>query len=75
MPTQLLGIGPAYTISQNVVYALPARLCQISYTVACDVSVDGSVWSALTNNSINAANFIRCTTGSSVVVCKAADKI
>ena len=71
MPTTLLTIGPAHVITQNVVYALPARVVRIHSLAACEVSPDGTTWDALTGIETVGADasstFIRCTTGNTTV--------
>jgi len=71
---QSLSPGLAKTITQNVVYSLPTRLCYVTSSAAVDISVDNSTWNALTGaNTVGAytsAQFIRCTTASPVVLCK-----
>lgn len=70
MPTQLLSIGVPFTITQNVVYALPAKPCVITASIACDTSVNGTTWAAFTSGGVNSTGkFIRCTTGNSLVNC------
>jgi hypothetical protein len=74
MPIQSIPLGPSTLILQNVVYALPAKLCTILSSAAIDGSTDGSTWSAITGaNTVGAstaASFIRCTTGNTTVTCK-----
>lgn len=72
MATQLLSIGPAFVITQNVVYALPAQACVITTSAACDTSNDGTAWTAFTSGSVSIAKFIRCTTASPTVTCSKA---
>jgi hypothetical protein len=75
MPTELISIGPPTAMLQNVTYALPARLVHITSSVAIDVSSNGTAWSALTGANttgvLTSGSFIRCTTGSASVTCKA----
>jgi len=75
MPTQLLSLGPPTTLIQNVVYALPAQLCQINASIACEVSSNQSTWTALANDATTSAGFIRCPTGNAVVTVKSATKV
>lgn len=73
MATPSLFIGPAQTITQNIANALPARQVRIVSTVALEVSVDGSSWSALANSTTGTdvtGVFVRCTTASPLVVCR-----
>jgi hypothetical protein len=72
MPIQSLSIGPPTIITQNVIYALPAKQCQVITTLACETSPDQSTWTAFTSGGITSAGFIRCTTGSPTVTCKQA---
>lgn len=73
MATTSLKIGPVETMTQNVVYALPARQVRLMSSLAVDISLDGSAWAALANATTGAdctAAFIRCTTGNALVVLK-----
>ena len=69
MPTQLLSIGYAQPILQNVIYALPARTVRVQADAAVEVSnvVAFSPLDVLTGaDTIGAetsARFLRCTTG------------
>lgn len=72
-----LTIGPEHTITQNVVYALPARLVFVKSAAAVEVAdTSGGAFSALTGANTTGVNcaggFIRCTTASTIVRCKAA---
>ena len=72
---EVLTIGPRHTLTQNVVYALPARAVYVFADTACQVSHDSSFTSsqAISANTptVGAGAFIRCTTGAAVVSCKA----
>lgn len=46
--TVQLTIGPTHVLTQDVVYALPARSVKVSATAAVEISVDGSTWDDLT---------------------------
>jgi hypothetical protein len=72
MALRALQLGDPTSILQNEVFALPAALCQIAATVACEVSVNGTTWVALANEAVTAAAFIRCPTASSIVIAKKA---
>lgn len=66
-------IGPAATLTQNVVYALPAREVNVMSTRVLQVSVDGSAYSdvaATTTGTALTGVFVKCTTGSAVVVAR-----
>jgi len=71
--TTLLSIGYAQPILQNIVYALPARVCRVQADAAVEVSnvVAFSPADALTNadtvGAETSARFIRCTGGNTVV--------
>lgn len=74
MPTELLSIGPAITLVQNQVYALPARRVLARSTGAIETSQDGTTFAAvtLTNNQAElAAVFIRSTGANNIVTLKA----
>lgn len=73
MPTQSIQVGVATPITQNVVYALPARKCFLQALAAVEVSIDNSTWAALANSTTGAptsAIYVRCTTGNTTIVCK-----
>lgn len=72
MPTTVLSIGPAHNILQNVVYALPAKQVIVTTGAACETSVDGTNWTALTSGSKTGAKFLRCPSGNTTVTCSAA---
>ena len=72
MPKSLM-IGPAQDMTQNVVYALPARQVRLMAVDVIQVSVDGSAYSdvaASTTGTDVTAVFTKCTTGNTVVVCR-----
>jgi hypothetical protein len=73
MPTVQLRIGPVETLTQNQVFALPARQVRVMSSLAIDVSLDGSAWAALANATTGAdctAAFVRCTVGTALIVCR-----
>ena len=74
MPTTALTIGPAHDILQNVVYAMPSKIVRIHSLAAVEISVDASVWDALTGAETVGAEaasvFIRCPGGNTTVVLK-----
>lgn len=74
MPIQSVSAGPPTTLTQNVVYALPAGLVQIATSSACQVSVDGAAWTAYTSDTQTAASFIRSAGVNTVVTVKSATK-
>ena len=75
--TTLLTIGPPHTITQNVVYALPARRCLLMSSTsgieqANDVAFTTPVALTLTSGQAEVAGgFIRCTTGNPIISLKA----
>jgi len=78
MPTQSIQVGVPTTITQNVVYATPARACVVTSSAALEISMDGSTFVAMSVSATNAAPlvaapFIRCTTASPIVVCRPND--
>ena len=77
MPTQLLSLGVPWVLTQNVVYALPAKVVLVTSSLAVETSSDGTTWAALTGANTVGANsgaaFIRCTTGAPTVTCKSLD--
>lgn len=66
MPLESIPIGPSTTLTQNVVYALPAVSCEIITSLALQSSLDGTNFTAFTSGIVNGA-FVRCTTGNAVV--------
>jgi hypothetical protein len=73
MPTTLLSIGTTVTLVQNLAYALPARVTFLTASAAVEVSLDGTVWSALagaTTGVATGSNFIRSTLVNTVVICR-----
>jgi hypothetical protein len=67
MPTILLSIGTVTVITQNVVYALPAKPSTVVTTIPCQTSTDGVAWNAFNSGEVTVAKFIRCTTGAPTV--------
>jgi hypothetical protein len=76
VPITALTIGPMHILTQNVIYALPARITRVHSVVAVEVSVDGVAWDALTGaettGAEQGAGFIRCATANTVVMCSGA---
>lgn len=71
-----LTIGPELTMTQNVVYALPARLVFIKSSAAIEVGdTSAATFGALTGANTTGVNvaggFVRCTTGNAIVRVKA----
>lgn len=68
---ELLTIGPAHAITQNSIYALPARTVRVHALAAVEISVDGSTWDALTGAEGVGAEagscFLRCPGGNTTV--------
>lgn len=67
----VIAVGPATAITQNVVYGLPARAGRLHSIAAVEISDDNSTWTAATGaNTVGldtAAQFVRCTTGNTTV--------
>jgi hypothetical protein len=75
MPTETIGVGPPTTLTQNVVYALPARAGRIHSLAAIEISVDGiDIWDALvgaeTVGADVASGFVRCPLASTIAIFK-----
>ena len=68
--TQLVPVGPPTVLTQNVVYALPAQLCLVTSSAACETSLDGTTWAALTSGSMSGAVFIRSAAVNTIITCK-----
>ncbi len=68
--TQLVPVGPPTVLTQNVVYALPAQLCLVTSSAACETSLDGTTWTALTSGSMSGAVFIRSAAVNTIITCK-----
>ncbi len=56
MPTELLSPGTFVTMKQNVVYAVPAKSCKLSYT-------DAGTPTLQTSNLFNFSDFVVPTLG------------
>lgn len=72
MPSAI-SVGPAFTMLQNVTYALPAKRVLARVSAAIETSLDGSTWNAvtLTNNQAElAAIFVRGTTANTLITLK-----
>lgn len=73
MPITALSIGPVHTLLQNVVYAMPAKSCLLSFSVALEGAFDpGGPWVSNpgtpgAGGGYTAVPFIRCPTGNAVV--------
>lgn len=74
MPTELLTIGPPTTLTQNVVYALPARSVTVHSNAALQVSnvVAFTTSQAITANTPTkiTGGFVRCTASDAIVTLK-----
>jgi hypothetical protein len=70
MPVQLLPVGPATVLTQNATYALPAQLCLVTSSSACETSLDGTTWAAFTSGNMSGAVFIRSAGVGTIVTCK-----
>lgn len=75
MPTTLL-VGPPNALTEDEVYALPARLVWLTSTVALEYTAGtiGGTFAALTGSTTGVqvgAGFVRCTTAAALVRCKA----
>lgn len=72
--TTLVSLGTPFSMTQNVVYALPARAVRIQSTAVVQISPDGSTWDNLTNSETVGADaasaFVRCAGGNCVAVFK-----
>ena len=70
MPTQYIQIGPVFTMTQNVIYAVPGRRCLLftdsggTLQQSTDVGFTANVALTLSSGQAElAGGFIRCTTG------------
>lgn len=77
MAAELIGLGVVKTMTQNTIYALPARLCNFTvYTAAGTVQVsnDQTNWQSMTldsnKNFTSAAAFAKSINDSSVIIAK-----
>lgn len=76
MPIQLIPNGVAVTgVPTNTTYALPSsKICMVMTNAAVEVSVEGSVWVALTGTPVGpvqtSAQFIRSTVGNNTILVK-----
>lgn len=73
MPVIALTPGPVHTITQNVAYAMPPRLCHVSFSAALEGAFDpAGPWvsqpgSPGAGGGYTSAPFIRCPTGNAQV--------
>lgn len=70
-----LSVGTEQTMTQNEVYALPARLVFVKSSVAIEAAdTSGGSFAALTGANTTGVNcaggFVRCTTASATIRCK-----
>lgn len=74
MPTEFLTIGPIHTLTQNVVYGMPARKVSIISSAILEFSnLIGSGFSALAASTTGVEThslFVRSTTGNATVSLK-----
>ena len=75
MPSTLL-VGPANALTEDIVYALPARLVFVTSSVALETSATtGGGWVAQAGTATTgvylSGGFVRSTAASAVVYCKA----
>ena len=70
MPIQLVPVGTPTTLVQNQVYALPAQLCFVTTSSACETSMDGTTWTAFTSGNMSGGVFIRSAGVNTIVTCK-----
>lgn len=70
--TTLLSIGPVQDITQNIVYALPAKAVWLQSLAVVETAVDTTftTLAASTTGVITSAVFVRCTTGNTKIVLK-----
>lgn len=69
MPTPLLPVGTPTVLVANTTYALPAQLCLVTSSAACETSMDGTTWAAFTSGGMSGAVFLRAATAA-IVTCK-----
>lgn len=65
-----LTIGPVHAITQNTVYALPARACWLTALAAVELSVDASTWVPFANSTLGGqvgSCFVRCPGGNTSI--------
>lgn len=68
MPTTLITVGPQFTMTQNVVYALPGisvEVSQLSAAIQTSLEVGGTF--TATTSPILTGAFARCTTGNATI--------
>ena len=71
--TRLLTIGPVHTLTQNVTYVAPVRLCRcyVQAGAAMEQSNDNTTWDAVTLDDDEgfdvASSFIRTTAATALV--------
>ena len=66
--------GVTATLVQNRSYALPARVVRVTSSLAVQISLDETTWTALTGADTTgietSAPFLRCSGGNAIVTCK-----
>jgi hypothetical protein len=70
MPNQLLPVGTPTVLVANATYALPAQLCLVTSSAACETSMDGTTWAAFTSGNMTGAVFLRSAASNTIVTCK-----
>ena len=71
--TEVLTIGPTHTLTQSIVYAMPARQVRVLSSAVLLVSVDNSTFTdlaATTTGTDVTAGWTKCTTAAAVVICR-----
>lgn len=71
--TEMLSAGYTHTLTQNVVYALPAKVVFLRSSAALEVSVDNSTWVLLASSTTGTqavSPYVRCTTGTAILALK-----
>lgn len=71
----LLTRGPVHTLTQDTIYALPARKVRIHTSAAVEVNNSSGTtgWVLLSSSTTGvdtAAAFVRCTTANATITCK-----
>lgn len=68
-----LSPGKAISITQNIVYALPSQVVRVQSLAAVEISLDNSTYAVLANSTTGTetgAMYVRCTSGTTTIICK-----
>lgn len=68
MATTAISVGPQFTMTQNVVYALPGISVEVvQLSAAIETSLELAISFAATTSTILTGAYARCTTGNATI--------